>query len=575
MYNALGSIGGLDINPVLLYYPLNEDENLAKLSNILQALSIYIIKHVLIRGRIVRMSLELIREGIKVNQLIGEDSTQTVVENDIIVPDVKPDIASILLADGEIFINSTEAMQDKVLVNGTIRYNILYVSDEAEGAVKSINSNSNFSYALDIENTRQSMKCRAKCDIEHIDYEVLNGRKINVKVILSISGKVYEEIEYEIANDLRGLEDIQVLREKADINVYLGSTELSCRISEGLEVPSGKPTIRELLRNDVKISGKDFKVTEGRIIAKGELNISTLYVGDDEERSIQFMEHEVPFTQFIDLDGIDDNSMCDIELRVTDIQFDPAEDSDGELRMLSGEVGLSIFASAYNKRSLDVIEDAYSPQIRISLEKEPFNMEDVVTETRGQVVIKDNISIYGDKPEIAELFNVISKPSLSEYRVMDDKVMLEGVVRNNLLYLANNDQQPILCHQQEIPFKQVIEVKGIKDDMSCEMDLDVDHCNYSMISGNEVEIRLVIGVTVKVINKINIPQISKVNENPIDENKLTSRPSLIIYFSQPGDSLWKIAKKYCITMEEIQKANSMGENESILPGQQVIIPRRV
>ncbi len=50
------------------------------------------------------MSLELVKEAVRLNQTVGEDSTQTIVENDIIVPDIKPDIVRILLLDGDVFI---------------------------------------------------------------------------------------------------------------------------------------------------------------------------------------------------------------------------------------------------------------------------------------------------------------------------------------------------------------------------------------------------------------------------------------------------------------------------------------
>jgi len=36
--------------------------------------------------------LELVRESTKVNYVVGEELAQTIVEHDIIVPDVNPDV---------------------------------------------------------------------------------------------------------------------------------------------------------------------------------------------------------------------------------------------------------------------------------------------------------------------------------------------------------------------------------------------------------------------------------------------------------------------------------------------------
>lgn len=521
------------------------------------------------------MSLEFVRELIKVNQVIAENSTQTVIENDIIVPDVKPDINRILLIDGDAIITGTEALQDKIMINGTIRHKILYASEDPDIGLKGINSSYNFSYGLDASKLRQGMKCRAKCDIEHIEYEILNGRKINVKTIMRISGKGIDEAEWDIIEDLKGIEQLQVLKSNIDINTYIGSNNELCKIVENLEVPAGKPSIREILRTDIKITGKDFKLTENKIVAKGELGISTLYLGDDDSQSIQTMEHEIPFTHFIDLTGVSEDARCEVTYQLGEVIMETSEDSDGELRVINGEFNIDIFVEGYNKRNIELLDDAYSPRARMSIEKETFTLEEFVCENKSQIILKDSIASENGNRDIIEVFNVLSKPILTDCKVQDDKVIIEGIVKNNVLYLAGSEQEPVKCIEKETAFRQNIDLHGIKKEMGCEVELETEHCNYSMTSSTEVEIRIVICVTTKITILIECPIISKVVEFPIDEKKLEDVPSLIIYFSQPGDTLWKVAKKYYTTIEEIQRLNKLSERDLISAGMQIIIPKMV
>lgn len=521
------------------------------------------------------MSLELIKDAIRVNQIMGEDATQTIVENDIIVPDAKPDIARILLLDGDVYVNGAEAGQDRVLVNGSIRYKILYVPDDPEQTVRSINSSVNFSYTLDIPGTRQGMKSRIKCDIEHVEYEVINSRKVGVKAILYLEGKVLNPVEQSIARDFDGVDNMQVLRNTVSVNSYIGSSDMVAPIREALELPAGKPTIKEILRSDIKITGKDYKVTEDRVIAKGELNVSTLYIADDENNSLQFMEHEIPFTQLIDLPGVNEEAFCELDYSVADVAFEAEEDSDGELRLLKGAVDLNIFVEGFGKKDIEVIEDAYSPNVRISLEKEPFRMEEFVADNKSQVILKDTAEIPEGSPEIAEVFNVLCKPTLSDCKITDDRILVEGVMSSSVLYLANNAEQPVFSFAQEIPFKQGIDIRGVKPEMVCDIDLSVENCSYNVASANEVEIRYVIGVSTHVINEVTVPVISKAVELPPDDKRGIHQPSITIYFAQPGDSLWKIAKKYCTTVEELRKFNGLGDVEQVNPGKQILIPRKM
>jgi len=521
------------------------------------------------------MSLELVREFIKINQLSADETTQTVFENDIIVPDVKPDVVRIIQLDGEAVVTGAESSQDKILINGAIRFKILYATDDPEVGLKSINTNSPFSYGIDAPGLRQGMMCKAKCDIEHIDYEILNGRKINIKTIAKLNGKGIEQIERDIIADLKELEDVQVLKNNVNINMFLGGNRELCKINESMEVPAGKPSIREILRNDLKFTGKDFKVTENKVIAKGELCVSTLYISDDDGRTIETMEHEIPFTQLVDLQGADEDASCDVEYVITDARFEAAEDSDGELRMVNGEIDLEVLVEGYNRRKFDLLEDAYSPKARLNLEKESFRIEELVCENKSQVILKDNILLRGDHPEFVEVFNILSKPYLTECKVQDDKVMIEGMAKNNILYLADSVEEPVCSIGHESAFKQTIDLRGIKKEMGCQVELETEHCSYSMLSSTEIEIRIVIGINVKVKNEIVCPVIHKVTELPDDEKKFAEQPSIIIYFSQPGDNLWKVAKKYYTTIDDIQRVNNLTDRDLINPGQQVIIPKRI
>lgn len=520
------------------------------------------------------MSLDLIKESVKINEVVCEDSIQTVVENDIIVPDVKPDIGRILLLDGEVSVNSSEVMQEKVAAAGTIRYKILYVCDDESQNIKSINTNANFTCDMKVQDARQGMRPVVKCEIENIEYSILNGRKINVRSIIRVYAGVMDELEKDIINDLRGADDIQLLKDNLGVNCYLGYNRADFNVTESMEVPAGKPAIKEILRSDIKITGKDFKAADNRVIARGELNVTTLYIGDDETNSFQSMEHELPFTQFIDLSGVNENSSCDLDYGILDYQFEAGEDSDGELRIINGEIRLGLSAAAYEKRNIQTVSDAYTPQFGIELEKEAFTVDEVMLENKSQIILKDTISI-NDEPEISEVFNVLCNPVLTDCNVYDDRIVVEGFINNNILYLANNPEQPVNCFKQEVPFKQNLDVKGIRPEMKCDVNLDIEHYNYSVVSSNEVEIRLAVGVNVKAMNQTDIPLVVNIEEYSYENTRKSSQPSLTLYYSQTGDTLWRIAKRYLTTIDDIRKINNICDKDLVVPGQQILIPKRV
>ena len=49
--------------------------------------------------------------------------------------------------------------------------------------------------------------------------------------------------------------------------------------------------------------------------------------------------------------------------------------------------------------------------------------------------------------------------------------------------------------------------------------------------------------------------------------------SMVIYFVKPGDTLWKIAKKYKSTVEDIARINNIENPDKINVGMQLFIPK--
>jgi hypothetical protein len=520
------------------------------------------------------MSLDLLKEAFRVNNLLGEDTIQTVIENDIIVPDTKPDIARVLLLDGDVFVTGSDTGTDRAVISGCIVCKILYISDDESKSVKGITSNIPFSYTLDIQGVRSGMKSRVKGIIEHMDYTLLNGRKINVKTILSLNCKVNDEIEREISSGIVGLEDIQALTDSVVLNTHLGSNKVNFIIKEDLDLPSSKPTIGEILRNDIKISGKDFKVADGKIFVKSDIGISTLYIADDEARSMQFMENELAFTQFVELENVDEDTIVSVDYDLIDYKIEAAQDNDGELRNIRAEIAMNVYVNGLCQKTVEVLSDAYSPKSKIILERQQLSLDEIFSENRSQIVIRDTVDLTECNPEVAEVFNVLCKYNVSDSRIEDNKIIIEGSVENNILYLANNEDQPVFCLKKEIPFRHEVDIKDINSDMKSDISLEIEHCNYSMIATDQVEIRAVIGVDTRVETKKIVPIINKANESLLDENRPLSMPSVIIYITQSGDNLWKIAKKYGTTVDTLMRINNLSEKDILMPGQQIIILKK-
>ena len=95
-----------------------------------------------------------------------------------------------------------------------------------------------------------------------------------------------------------------------------------------------------------------------------------------------------------------------------------------------------------------------------------------------------------------------------------------------------------------------------------------------MAGGDSVEIKAVASLDVLVLQPVCEAVITDVTEQPLDMKKIQEMPGIVGYIVQPGDSLWKIAKKFHTTVESIMTMNDLNRDE-IQPGDRLILVKEV
>ena len=86
------------------------------------------------------MLLETEKENVCINQLVGKKKQEIIAQGDVIVNDIKPDVLSIISANGIPCIYKKEVMDGKIRLDGSINTYIIYLADSDESQVRSLNT---------------------------------------------------------------------------------------------------------------------------------------------------------------------------------------------------------------------------------------------------------------------------------------------------------------------------------------------------------------------------------------------------------------------------------------------------
>ena len=86
------------------------------------------------------MLLETEKENVCINQLVGQKKDEIIVEGDIIVNDIKPDILKIISTSAIPCIYKKEVMDGKIKIDGSVNTYIMYLADTEENGIRSLNT---------------------------------------------------------------------------------------------------------------------------------------------------------------------------------------------------------------------------------------------------------------------------------------------------------------------------------------------------------------------------------------------------------------------------------------------------
>lgn len=521
------------------------------------------------------MSVKLQKERLKLSESVYSRYLRTTVENDIIVPDIKPDIFKILQVSSSVAITHKSIQPDKVHIKGTVRLNILYVPDGAEtGTVKSISASPEFSQSVDLMGALPDMTLSVDAECEAPEHTLLNSRKINIRSKIGLGIRLSSSSEAEISVGVNSDEAIEL--KSVELKAYNPSTdtERDIIIRERLELAAGKPAISEVLSFSAKPRLEELRLSNGKAAVKGELKVSVVYCGEVESESqsspVEFAEYSIPFNEALEIDGLSENMTGEADLYIKDLFFEVNTDSDGDKRLLSCEFTVTSAIRAYEAVEFSAIEDAYGLSCNISVKKSPYRIERLIDSLSSQEPLKEQFAIPDYLPELKRLCDCSASPSIEGLSVKDGTVTVNGCAHCGILYLTADADMPIASFNHIIPFVHTFNASGINADSMCEAKAEIDHISCTLNGTRALEIRAAVTVYLKAVAVQSVELVSSLTCETAEA--CTKPAAMVVCFVQDGDTLWDIAKRYRTTPDSIIAANG-SEAETIKTGNRLFIFR--
>ncbi len=516
------------------------------------------------------MQIDFQKEAINVSEMKANQSVTLLVEGDVIVPDIKPDIKEILLTEASAVITNQNYADGKLNIAGVASVKILYIPEGEGAGPKSIDTKFDFKDALEFPDD-EGLEISARALTEHIEFSLINSRKLNVKLVVSVSARGYHRQELTLLTGAAEDSPVEVRTRQISAYQVVADTARELVVTEALEIPSAKPDADEIIKLDVKAVKGDCKIMSGKILLKGALVINSLYAGIDPEAGVQCMEHELPFSEIVDIEGLGEDCLCNVTYEVKDIFYTLKEDLNGDPRVISLDVLLRANIMASKTQEVTVIDDCYSTKGRAEISRRRVVMDELLCEGVSHLSLKEILTIPEEAPAAGAVFSLRCKPKVQELQVVDEKLVIRGKLIAFVLYGGAEADASMCSTVGEFDFEHSVPADGANEGVFCECGVTDQSVSFTLNAASEIELRCVLEFYTRAVKKMELDIISGC-ELIEDEPEAEPARGLVIYFAQRGDSLWDIAKRYRTGMDKIKQLNQMDSGQ-ILAGQKILIPR--
>ena len=553
-------------------------------------------------GKPLYSQLELLQSKLALAEINKGFQLQISIEEDILVPDTKPDLAQIIAMDGTAKlvtrdVTETKAGMPLLKLSGDFLLQTLYVPESGDQEqVISIESRLPFRGEAELRK-RNGQELIVVPTVERVDYSVVNERKFRVRALVNFQIREYSQQEINLFEGVKD-QQLQILKEKVQFTDVAARKRDLIDLREDLHIKDTMPEIQKLLKYDVRVVENHKQIGRDKAVINATVYCNIMYLGTDLEETYGkgeegalaaaagtsvagkkpiLFQGKTEFTHFLKLaDNDHPESLVPAASKayfdILSLNVTPKEDVNGHYTLFDLDLSIETSLEVYKNFEKEVVADVYHHQKEVSYDTKDVTLTRIAGSGLSELSVREIVNIPDRVGPLDSVAFVSGKILDSQKTVEGSKVLVDGTLEISLICVAADERKSAFPVKQQIPFKTAIDLPGLTREMQLDSELVVKDLWYDKINNRQVEAGGSITVKATALDQEHHQFIQNISFADLSAEELHA-PSIVLYITRSGDNLWKVAKQYRTTVEEIQKINNLGQQTQISPGTRLLISR--
>ncbi len=517
--------------------------------------------------------MELLKQYVRRNGTEKEGQLQITMEEDVNLPEMKPDVNTICLEKGSVLIEEVQPMADAVTVRGKLTFSVLYHTQEYGGRLECMEGKLPFEEKIRVEGLLPSDDVVVTGMVEDLTISMINSRKLGVQSVLSLeaSAQSIQDEELPIGVTGHGQEDAQIRLVPMEYTELALCSRDVMRIKEELSLPSGQPNVARILWKSAELGEMNFRLGEEQLYAQGEVRVFVLY--ESEDGNPEIYETTVEESTQIACSGCHEGMALDVRYGISQWELTPKPDLDGEMRDFGLEMTVTLRICVYEEKKLDVVTDVYGVKEEILEEKKTASLRRLLRSVTGKTKVLDHVTLEGVAKPL-QLIRGEGSLSLTDVLAAENGLRLRGSLGVKILYVTGDDEKPYGCVRKTLPYEYVLEIPGLAgEDVPERVQATLERFSVTMQGSEEMEVKAILCFVASAFHEEETQVLGEIAEAPLDQEKMASLPGMAIYVVRPGEHLWNVGKKYYVPIQSLKDLNNL-TSEELVPGQKLLVVKR-
>ncbi len=497
----------------------------------------------------------------------------------LLVPDTMPDMIQILFSEGRV----TPSQPGKTHYSSSDTYSgeillfTVYRPDGGEGTpVDVVRSTITFETSACWGTSSAQNTSPSQADSDRIYYATvclkevepsrLNERKFQVRGKLCITVTEIQKTELHVLRDSSD-KNLILKQEKKEAADLIFETEEFADIEQEIAVEEGQPQPVRILKESFTITETHRQISSGKLIINGLLQTQILYLGEDDEGENQLCcrREKTEFTQFIPLQSQLNSDLIKVDFSGDGLKL-AIENQD--TFQLEGQVRIRIHG--YGSKQIPVASDAYHKEKSIHFDRKVEALSCLTDVLSGEISAREVVNLTQQDQHPEKLICGSILPSNISVHPEHGRIVIEGSVPVRILSLDENGRAFVI--KSEVPLRGALgtsaspEALQEADLFTCSAikDFWIDTINSRQI---EINVNAIIEVWISETREFTtLEHFTARGEDP-------QQPTMAIYITSAGDSLWNVAKHYQCDADALVQLNQIDGDAPLTEGAKLLIVR--